>query len=148
MGSRYHHESNAATNLDPGYGASYFSNHEQHQASLRAPSAQRQTSYGFAPSSAPDDPGFNDADSFLAEGDAEPGLAAPTGTTLRTLYFCGFPGKTTLRDLLSVIRGGKILNVNMRSSKSATVTFLDAAADYLAWVRKNDIYIHAKRVSK
>ncbi|KAF2210220.1 hypothetical protein CERZMDRAFT_21401, partial [Cercospora zeae-maydis SCOH1-5] len=64
----------------------------------------------------------------------------------RTLYFTGFNSRTTYRDLLSVIKGGKLLTVTLRSEKSATVTFLDAAADYLAWVKRNDVYLHGKRV--
>jgi hypothetical protein len=66
--------------------------------------------------------------------------------TQRTLYFSNFPAGTTYRDLLSVIKGGKVLSINLRSEKSATVTFFDAAADYLTWTKRNDIYLNAKRV--
>lgn len=65
----------------------------------------------------------------------------------RTLYFSGFSERTTYRDLLSVIKGGKLLSINMRSERSATVSFLDGAADFLAWAKRNDIYLHTKRVS-
>lgn len=115
------------------------------QTGLRVPNVQRQTSYGLT--SVPDESGFDDSDSSLVDGGVGPGQDTASGAPLRTLYFCGFPGKTTLRDLLSVIRGGRLLSVNMRSPKSATVTFLDAAGDYLAWAKKHDVYIHAKRVS-
>lgn len=66
----------------------------------------------------------------------------------RTLYICGFPEWTTLRDLLSVVKGGRVLSVNMRSERSATVTLLDGAAEFLAWAKRNDIYLHSKRVRK
>lgn len=72
--------------------------------------------------------------------------AVSGNNTQRTLYLAGFPARTTYRDLLSVIKGGKIISINLRSEKSATVTFLDAAADYLTWTKRNDIYLHCKRV--
>lgn len=47
---------------------------------------------------------------------------------------------------MSVIKGGKLLSVNMRSERSATVSFLGSAADFLTWTKRNDIYLHTKRV--
>lgn len=68
------------------------------------------------------------------------------GETLRTLYFCNLSPKTSYKDLASVIKGGKVLSITIRSERSATVTFLDAAADYLTWSKRNDVYLHARRV--
>ncbi|GIZ38525.1 hypothetical protein CKM354_000194100 [Cercospora kikuchii] len=105
--------------------------------------SQRHASYGGPAFSIVDG---TEADSFMDEGnDIEETPAGPE-QPLRTLYFTGFGTRTTYRDLLSVIKGGKLLTVSMRSEKSATVTFLDAASDYLAWVKRNDIYLHGKRV--
>lgn len=78
--------------------------------------------------------------------DSDNARAQQGGPILRTLYFVGFNGRTSYRDLLSVIKGGKILSVNIRSEKSATVSFLDAAAHYLNWTKRNDVYLNGKRV--
>lgn len=127
--------------LFPGNGA-YLTN----QASLRVPSGQppqRYASYGTGASSFPEDTAFDEADSYEGSNIYSNNNG---GTTQRTLYFTGFPAQTTYRDLLSVIRGGKILSINLRSERSATVTFFDAAADYLTWTKRNDVYLNCKRV--
>lgn len=82
------------------------------------------------------------------DGNTEMGTAAQCrpGETLRTLYFCNLSPKTTYKDLASVVKGGKVLSITIRSERSATVTFLDAAADYLTWTKRNDVYLHARRV--
>ncbi|CAK4031894.1 hypothetical protein DOTSEDRAFT_156730 [Lecanosticta acicola] len=122
------------------YGHANGNDHHPANTNLRVPGA-RYVSNGVTPSSVPD---IDDASSFVDDAGTEP--PQNNAATLRTLYFCGFPARTTYRDLLSVIKGGKLLSVNLRSERSATVSFLDAAPDYLAWVTRNDIYLHAKRV--
>ena len=64
----------------------------------------------------------------------------------RTLFFSGLSDRTTYRDLMSVIKGGKVLSVNLRPERTALVSFVDGAADFLAWTKRNDIYMNAKRV--
>jgi hypothetical protein len=120
-------------------------------AQLRVPGFSRQVSFGAPPSSVPEDGGFDDADSL--EDDGPPGngtyhQSQPTQEQ-RTLYFAGFAERTTIRDLLSLVKGGKLLSINLRPERSATVTFLAnrAASDFLAWAKKHDIYLHAKRAS-
>lgn len=94
-----------------------------------------------------EDATFDDeADSDMNEENETEVIANNPGAVLRTLYFTGMSARTTHRDLLSVIKGGKVLSINMRSGRSATVTFYHGAADYLAWVKRNDIYLHGKRV--
>ncbi|KAK6438316.1 hypothetical protein LTR95_005487 [Oleoguttula sp. CCFEE 5521] len=63
----------------------------------------------------------------------------------RTLYFAGLSERTTYKDLLAVVKGGKLLSVLMRGS-GATVSFYNGASDFLAWSKRNDIYIQNKRV--
>ena len=97
----------------------------------------------------PDDPTWDeDDDDFVDDANqTNTEFNGLSGTNeRRTLYLSGFSDRTTYRDLLSVIKGGKVLSVNMRSERSATVTFLDGAAEFLAWAKRNDIYLHAKRV--
>lgn len=139
-------------NLAPGSGAFHNGNLQLPQpqagASLKVPNFQRKPSHG-TPSSIPDDAGFDDADSFVDEG-AHTNADAPgqyTSNERRTLYFNGFSERTTYKDLLSVIKGGKLLSINLRPERSATVTFLDGAEAFLAWAKRHDIYLHSKRVS-
>lgn len=133
-------------NLAPGSCTFKTVEHQPSQPSLQVPKSSRNVSYGIDPSSVPDDTAF-EADSVMEDGGTELGAAAhKNGTVLRTLYFCNLSPKTTYKDLASVIKGGKVLSITIRSERSATVTFLDAAADYLSWTKRNDVYIHARRV--
>ncbi len=124
--------------------ASFFTNHaHQPQSHLRIPSLQRQTSYGI--SSVQDNAAFDDEDEFNDGATVDLNSLSSTNER-RTIFFNGLSDRTTYRDLLSVIKGGKLLSINMRSERSALVTFYEGAADFLAWTKKNDIYLNAKRV--
>lgn len=122
-------------------------------ATLQVPSFSRQASYGAPASSIPDDSAFDgdedDDDNLIEEG--RPSTLQPPGlhpsNERRTLYFSGFSDRTTYKDLVSVIKGGQLLSINLRPERSGTVTFLDGAEAFLAWVRRHDIYLHSKRVS-
>ncbi|KAF7187823.1 RNA-binding protein MRN1 [Pseudocercospora fuligena] len=115
-------------------------------AEQRATDARRHVSNGVPPSSLPDNADFDEADSFMDEHNDVEATHSTHGAPLRTLYLSGFAANTTYRDLLTVIKGGKLLNINMRSERSATVTFADGAADFLTWVKRYDIYLHSKRI--
>ncbi|RMX77492.1 hypothetical protein D0869_09844 [Hortaea werneckii] len=54
--------------------------------------------------------------------------------------------RTTYKDFVSVIKGGQLLSINLRPERSGTVTFLEGAEAFLAWVRRHDIYLHLKRI--
>ena len=107
---------------------------------------QRQVSYGFH---GLDDPGTDDYEASLnGDGTGHRNFSGKQGdqnSTARTLYFSGLSDRTTLRDLLSVIKGGKLLSINMRGG-SATVSFHSGAAEFLAWAKRNDLYLQAKRI--
>ena len=144
----------ATFNLAPGSGAFrnsslQFQQQAQAGAALRVPSFQRQVSYGAPPSSVPDEGAFDEDDSLMEDGAHRlaNGPASHLSEERRTLYLNGFSDSTTYKDLLSVIRGGKLLSVNLRSERSATVTFLDGAEAFLVWAKRHDIYLHSKRVS-
>lgn len=115
--------------------------------SIPNPGMQRQVSYGL---STAHDPDLDDEDDLLYD-DMMPsrdfGSGSSPGQVNRTLYFCGLPERATHKDLVSVLKGGKILSINMRGT-SATVSFLEGAAEFLAWAKRNDIYMHTKRVSQ
>jgi hypothetical protein len=64
----------------------------------------------------------------------------------RTILFTNLSEKTTHRDLTSIIRGGKLLDIYLRNDRSATVSFVEGAAEFLAHAKRNDIYLHTKRV--
>ncbi|KAI7279141.1 hypothetical protein KC345_g5540 [Hortaea werneckii] len=130
------------------------SNSQQTQAgaTLQVPSLSRQASYGAPPSSIPDDSAFDDNsddDDSLLEGGRRNLLQLPAlhpSNERRTLYFSGFSDRTTYKDLVSVIKGGQLLSINLRPERSGTVTFLDAAEAFLAWAKRHDIYLHSKRI--
>ena len=99
--------------------------------------------------SIPDDSGYD------IEGENELEGHAGTAQTLnnlhigqpnRTLYFLGLSERTTFADFVSIIKGGKVANMIMRGD-CALVTLLSGATEFLAWSKRNDIYLQGKRVS-
>ncbi|KAK4993130.1 hypothetical protein LTR50_000616 [Elasticomyces elasticus] len=64
----------------------------------------------------------------------------------RTLFFKGLSDRTTYKDLISILRGGKLLDITLRGNQTATVTFYEGAADFLAYTKRNDIYLLTKRI--
>ncbi|KAI0191301.1 hypothetical protein EV127DRAFT_72938 [Xylaria flabelliformis] len=67
----------------------------------------------------------------------------------RTVALCGLPAFTTLGDVTSVVRGGQLLDVFLRSAEHiASVSFVreDDAIQFYEHSRRNDIYIRNKRV--
>lgn len=71
---------------------------------------------------------------------------APNSQQRRTLFFSGLSERTTYKDLMSVVKGGKIVS-SVMNNNSALVTFATGAADFLAWSKRNDVYLQGKRVS-
>lgn len=113
------------------------------QPHLRASSSGYKVSYG--PGCA--DNIFDDDDPF-EEGHQSNLDFAPAldQGEQRTLYLTGLPERTTYRDLISVIKGGRLISILLRHGRSATVTLLTGAGEFLAWSKRNDIYLHTKRV--
>lgn len=140
-----HDGSTHGFNLAPGSGPYRVPSAHAPHSQLRVPSFQRQLSYGATPSSVPDDGGFDDGES-LADDATQSHRYVNGSTEKRTLYLSGFTERTTYQDLVSTIKGGKLLSINLRSERSATVTFLDGAADFLNWAKRNDVYLHSKRI--
>lgn len=68
----------------------------------------------------------------------------------RTLLIKNLSDRVTHKDVVDVVRGGALLDVYLRSNdRSASVSFVEGAAAqaFLAYAKRNDIYIHGKRVS-
>ncbi|KAI1355794.1 hypothetical protein F5Y01DRAFT_153161 [Xylaria sp. FL0043] len=67
----------------------------------------------------------------------------------RTVVLCGLPAFTTLGDVTSVVRCGRLLDVFLRSAEHmASVSFVreEDAVRFYEHARKNDIYVKNKRV--
>lgn len=64
----------------------------------------------------------------------------------RTILITNLAERTTHKDIVGIVRGGRLLDIFLRGDRSATVSFVEGAADFLAHVKRNDIYLHAKRV--
>ena len=109
--------------------------------SLEVSTALRHASYGWNSSEA----GWDESDSLPGAPNAalQP---SPDKVERRTLYLIGFAASTTYRDLLSIMKGGKLLSVHLRPDRCALATFYDGAQDFLAWSKRNDIYLKTKRV--
>ena len=62
-----------------------------------------------------------------------------------TLFFAGLSERTTYKDIVSIIKGGKVISSVLRNN-GALVTLATGAAEFLAWSKRNDIYLQGKRV--
>lgn len=67
-------------------------------------------------------------------------------TDHRTIHITNLPEGTTHKDLVGILRGGMLADIYLRNDKSAQVTFLEGAQDFMAYVKKNDLYLHYKRL--
>jgi hypothetical protein len=64
----------------------------------------------------------------------------------RTVLITNLSERTTHKDLAGIVRGGRLLDIFLRNDRSATVSFVEGAAEFLAYAKRNDIYLHTKRV--
>lgn len=64
----------------------------------------------------------------------------------RTVLISNLSDRTTHKDITSIIRGGRLLDIFLRHDRTATVSFVEGAAEFLAYAKRNDIYLHQKRV--
>ncbi|KAH7088480.1 hypothetical protein FB567DRAFT_591869 [Paraphoma chrysanthemicola] len=64
----------------------------------------------------------------------------------RTILITNLHEKTTHKDLAGIIRGGRLLDLFLRNDRSATVSFVEGAAEFLAYTKRKDIYLHTKRL--
>ncbi|EDU51246.1 conserved hypothetical protein [Pyrenophora tritici-repentis Pt-1C-BFP] len=64
----------------------------------------------------------------------------------RTVLITNLSERTTHKDLASIVRGGRLLDIFLRNDRSATISFGEGAAEFLAYAKRNDIYLHMKRL--
>lgn len=67
----------------------------------------------------------------------------------RTIVAKNLSERTTHKDIVDVIRGGAVLDIFLRANeRSASISFIEGAAaqEFLSYAKRNDIYIHGKRV--
>ncbi|KAJ8110746.1 hypothetical protein OPT61_g6487 [Boeremia exigua] len=64
----------------------------------------------------------------------------------RTVLISNLAKHTTHKDIAGVVRGGRLIEIFLRNDRSATVSFVEGAVDFLAYAKRNDIYLHAKRL--
>ena len=84
---------------------------------------------------------------FMPEGtDAYAARAPFPRNDQRTILITNLSDRTTHKDLVDIIRGGRLLDLYLRNDRTATVSFVEGAADFLAYAKRNDFYMHGKRV--
>jgi len=67
----------------------------------------------------------------------------------RTILAKNLSDRVTHKDITDFVRGGLILDIYLRSNdRSASISFLEgsAAHDFMNYAKRNDIYVHGKRV--
>lgn len=64
----------------------------------------------------------------------------------RTIVITGLSDHITYKHLTNVIRGGRILYITITPDRRALVFMLEGAAEFIAHVRRHDLYVQSKRV--
>ncbi|KAF2687407.1 hypothetical protein K458DRAFT_415662 [Lentithecium fluviatile CBS 122367] len=64
----------------------------------------------------------------------------------RTILIANLSERTTHKDLVGIIRGGRLLDIFLRNDRTATISFVEGAAEFLAYAKRKDIYLHTKRL--
>lgn len=112
----------------------------------RKDNRQRPRSSGHDEAYFPDDIEKDESVSFYTPRSEQPSFSK---LDQRTIIFKNISDRTTHQDIVNVVRGGSLLDVYLRSQeKAANVSFVrgSAAQDFMAYVKRNDIYIHGRRV--
>ncbi|KAF2673512.1 hypothetical protein BT63DRAFT_451561 [Microthyrium microscopicum] len=89
---------------------------------------------------------FSGGQSSQKEQVAESRNQSGRDRNVRTLFFTNLSDKTTHKDLTHIVRGGRLLDIHLRHDNCAAIAFVEGAAEFLAYSKRNDIYIHGKRV--
>ncbi|CAA9966625.1 hypothetical protein PTMSG1_09984 [Pyrenophora teres f. maculata] len=116
-------------------------------------------SYGLqakaCPQSVPQVVSYGEHESFMAGSDSPPddddeqyqehAQRIPLHDQ-RTVLITNLSERTTHKDLAGIVRGGRLLDIFLRNDRSATISFVEGAAEFLTYAKRNDIYLHMKRL--
>ena len=92
-------------------------------------------------------PDFDKDDPYLAASQPERKRFAKMEQ--RTITVKNLSDRATHKDIIDFVRGGLVLDIYLRSyERSASISFVEgsAAQDFMNHVKRNDIYVHDKRV--
>lgn len=68
----------------------------------------------------------------------------------RTIVAKNLHERTTHKDITEILRGGTVLDIYLRTNdRTASISFVEGrhAQNFMNYVKRNDIYVHGKRVS-
>ncbi len=68
------------------------------------------------------------------------------GNEQRTILLANLSERTTHKDVTNIIRGGRLLDIYFRQDRCVTVSFVEGAQEFFAYAKRNDLYLHTKRV--
>ena len=106
----------------------------------------RQYSFGREDRSLPSDLGKDDNEFPPSKNDKP----CYNRAEQRSIIASNLSDRATHKDIINVIRGGALLDIYLRTNdRSASISFIEgsAAQNFMNHVKRNDIYIHGKRVS-
>lgn len=104
-------------------------------------------SFGQDDSSFPSDLEKDDQNSLMARMEKQQYARAGQ----RTIVAKNLSDRATHKDIVDIIRGGAVLDIFLRTNdRSVSVSFVEesAAQNFMSYAKRNDIYIHGKRVSQ
>ena len=67
----------------------------------------------------------------------------------RTIIAKNLSDRVTHQDLIDIVRGGVLLDLFLRAGeRTASISFVEgsAAQNFMNYVKRNDVYLHGKRV--
>ncbi|TKA67324.1 hypothetical protein B0A49_04622 [Cryomyces minteri] len=109
------------------------------------PSVNRDNSFD-SPSSSTDEEKSADAQRPAVDAFGG-GQHVARGGQPRTVLISNLSDRTTHKDITNIIRGGRLLDVYLRShDRTAIVSFVEGAVDFFNYAKRNDFYIHTKRL--
>lgn len=107
----------------------------------------RHYSFGQDDGSFPSDPEKEEQHSSTAKTERQQYARAEQ----RTILAKNLADRTTHKDIVENVRGGALLDIFLRANdRSASISFVEGAAaqNFMNHAKRNDIYIHGKRVRK
>lgn len=107
----------------------------------------RHYSFGQDDGSFPSDPEKDEQHSSVAKTEKQQYARAER----RTILAKNLADRTTHKDIVEIVRGGAVLDIFLRANeRSASISFVEgsAAQSFMSHAKRNDIYIHGKRVSQ